>query len=337
MINFNKETYLKTGKNTVALKSRVDAIVDAISVKGYKNLFLIGSGGSYAMFIPFEHYLTTQSHIQAYCLIAAELMATGHNQLSSDSVCILTSSSGTTPETVAAAEYCRSKGATTICISGSYQVPYAKDADYPIINKMDDFSASDSDYLLLYMLVFAFMNKAGDFDDYEDFCKNLSVMPEALISVKEKSDRFCEDFAEKYKDENYHLLIGSGSLWGETYSYGMCVMEEMQWIHTKAVKAAEFFHGTLEIVEKDTSVMLIMGEDNSRDMCERVRHFAAKVTDNLTIFDTKDYELPGINSKYRPLLCPIVMTAILDRLSIQLEAKRGHSLSIRRYYRKMEY
>ena len=337
MKNFNEESYLRIGKNTVALKSRVDEIVDEVSKKGFKNVFLIGSGGSYAMFIPFEYYLTTQSRIQTYCVIAAELMATGHNQLGAESVCIFTSTSGTTKETVAAAEYCRSKGAVTICISGNDQVPYAKNADYAIINKMDDFSASDADYLLLYMLTFALMHAAGDFDDYEDFCANLARMPEALVSVKEHSDAFCEAFAEQYKDETYHLLIGSGSLWGETYSYGMCVMEEMQWIRTKTVRAAEFFHGTLEIVDKDTSVMLIMGEDASRAMCERVQRFAQRITEHLTVFDTKDYELPGIDEKYRHLLSPIVMTAILDRLSIQLEDKRGHSLDIRRPYRVMEY
>ena len=83
--------------------------------------------------------------------------------------------------------------------------------------------------------------------------------------------------------------------------------------------------------------MLIMGEDASRAMCERVQRFAQRITEHLTVFDTKDYELPGIDEKYRHLLSPIVMTAILDRLSIQLEDKRGHSLDIRRYYRVMEY
>ena len=119
----------------------------------------------------------------------------------------------------------------------------------------------------------------------------------------------------------------------------MCVMEEMQWIRTKSVKAAEFFHGTLELLEKDVSLMVIMGEDELRPQCERVVNFAKKLgfTENLNVFDTADYSLPGVEDKYRRLLSPIVMTAVLDRLSIQLEAKRGHSLDIRRYYKQMEY
>ena len=71
----------------------------------------------------------------------------------------------------------------------------------------------------------------------------------------------------------------------------------------------------------------------------RVVKFAEKLgfTENLNVFDTADYQLPGVADRFRHLLSPIVMTAVLDRLSIQLEDKRGHSLDIRRYYKQMKY
>jgi len=339
MINFNETKYLEIGNNTVKLKGRIEEITKAVSDKGYKNVFLIGSGGSYAMFLPFEYYLRTHSTICAYAEIAAELVAAGHNQLGKDSICIFTSTSGTTQETVAAAEYCKKQGAITICISGQSDVPFVKNADYAILNTMDDFTASDADYLVLYMLTFSLMHLHGDFAEYEEFCEDLAKMPKALVAVKKQCEAKVERFATKYKDETYHLLTGVGTVWGETYSYAMCVMEEMQWIRTKSVKAAEFFHGTLELLEKDVSLMVIMGEDELRPQCERVIRFAEKLgfTENLNVFDTKEYNLLGIKDKFRPLLSPIVMTAVLDRLSIQLEDKRGHSLDIRRYYKQMDY
>ena len=51
------------------------------------------------------------------------------------------------------------------------------------------------------------------------------------------------------------MLVGSGNLWGSTYCFAMCYLEEMQWIHTKSITAPEFFHGTLELLEEDTSIM----------------------------------------------------------------------------------
>ena len=50
-----------------------------------------------------------------------------------------------------------------------------------------------------------------------------------------------------------------------------------------------------------------------------------------------DYVLPGIKDEYRPLLSPVVMAAVLQRISKNIEVITGHSLDIRRYYRKGEY
>lgn len=337
MIKFDEKKYLDIGRNTMKLKGRIDEITEAISKRGYKNIFLIGSGGSNAMFVPYEYFFKTRSSISAYIEIAAELVATGHNQLNKDSVCIFTSSSGTTAETVAAADYCRERGATTVCISGRDDVPFAKNASYAIINKMDDFSGSDADYLTLYMLTFSFIHRNGEFADYEDFCRNLANMPAALVDVKRQCDKKAEEFALAYKDEPYHMLTGCGTLWGETYSFGMCVLEEMQWIKTKTVKCAEFFHGALELIDDKVSLIVLEGEDECREMSKRVERFAKRYTKKLTVFDTADYIIPNVDGKYRPLLSPIIMTAVLDRVSIQLENKTGHSLDIRRYYKCVEY
>ena len=32
----------------------------------------------------------------------------------------------------------------------------------------------------------------------------------------------------------------------------MCYWEEQHWIRTKSIHSAEFFHGTLEIIDRDT-------------------------------------------------------------------------------------
>lgn len=68
-----------------------------------------------------------------------------------------------------------------------------------------------------------------------------------------------------------------------------------------------------------------------------MREFAARHTRKLTCFDTRDYALPGISDEFRPLLSPVVMAAVLQRVSKNLEQITGHSLDIRRYYRKESY
>lgn len=81
------------------------------------------------------------------------------------------------------------------------------------------------------------------------------------------------------------LWVGGGEMWGETYLFSMCILEEMQWKRTKAVTSAELFHGTLELVEKDTCVFLIKGTGACRQLDERAQRFLEQHTNKLTVID----------------------------------------------------
>ena len=115
------------------------------------------------------------------------------------------------------------------------------------------------------------------------------------------------------------------------------MIQTMQWIKTKSIHAAEYFHGTLELVEKDTSLILFYGEDETRPLMDRVLNFSKKVTDVINIFDTKEIELPFSKQEYRTIVSPMIMYVITERLSCHLEKERNHPLTTRRYYRQMEY
>lgn len=134
------------------------------------------------------------------------------------------------------------------------------------------------------------------------------------------------------------MWVGGGELWGEVYLFSMCVLEEMQWLKTKSVTSAEFFHGTLELVEKDTCVFLVKGAGACRKLDDRAQKFLETYTDDLVVIDVKDYMIPGLDEKFMPMVAPIISTALLiGRLGKHFEANTGHDLDIRRYYRQFEY
>ena len=116
----------------------------------------------------------------------------------------------------------------------------------------------------------------------------------------------------------------------------MCILEEMQWIKTKSIHAAEFFHGTLELLENGMSMILLYGEDETRLLMDRVLNFSKKITDEIFIFDTKEIELP-FSKEFRKIVSPMIVYAIEEILSCFLERERNHPLTTRRYYRQMEY
>jgi fructoselysine-6-phosphate deglycase len=337
MLNFNVDKYLRVTKGAVGLRVQIEAVVDTIYTKGFKNVFLIGSGGSIAIMYPFEYALKSMSTIPVFAEIAAEFLLMNHKQFSEDSLVILSSLSGRTEETVAAAEYCKKRGATTIGLVGELETPLARIVDYPIANFAENDFSSDSINIQLFMIIFRLMYNHNEFSTYEKFISELQSIPEILMKVKEATEKKAEEFANQYKDENYHMLVGSGNLWGRTYAYAMCVLEEMQWIRTKSIHAAEFFHGTLELVQEDTSMILLKGEDETRPLMERVQRFAENHSKKLTVFDTMDHPLAGIREEFRGYLSPLVMGSMLQRVSVHLEAKRNHSLELRRYYRTIAY
>ena len=151
------------------------------------------------------------------------------------------------------------------------------------------------------------------------------------------SDKKRKEFADKYCDSPLTYLVGSGNLEDWATCYGMCIMEEMQWMRTRPISAANFFHGTLEVIERDIPVILIKGEDKTRPEMDRVEKFVNTISANVTVFDSKDFELQGISDEFRGLLSPIVMRSAFQRVSTHLEHNRRHPLAIRRYYRRLDY
>ena len=187
------------------------------------------------------------------------------------------------------------------------------------------------------VLIGRILYRSGNFDAYPRFADELKNLAFALAQVRKQADAKCLKYAQDYCKEPYNIWIGSGDLWPTAYSYSMCVLEESQWIRTKSVSSPEFFHGTLELLEDDVCTTLLLTEGPTRAQDERVKAFAARHTKKLTCFDTKEYALPGISDEFRPLLSPVVMAAVLQRISKNIEVITDHSLDIRRYYRKESY
>jgi len=103
------------------------------------------------------------------------------------------------------------------------------------------------------------------------------------------------------------------------------------------VHASDFFHGTLELVEKGVSVILFKGEDGTRPLVQRVEKFVPTVTDSVLVLDTAEFDLPGVTSEVRSLLSPVLLATVLERVSAHLEVKRDHPLTTRRYYKRLAY
>jgi fructoselysine-6-phosphate deglycase len=337
MLGFNEERFMTVLNGAVANMEQITGLADKVSEAGFKNLYLVGSGGTYATISPLAYLLSTHSEIDYYHEIAAEVAKAKPKKLTKDSVLITSSLTGTTQETIDAVNYANSQGATTIAFVGNADSPLGKLATYSIANDADNDTLVEELQLQFFTLGARLMKNKQEFDEYDELIAALKEMPEVLLNVRRQNDEKARLFAEKHKDTAFHMFIGAGNTYGAAYEYAMCVLEEMQWIATKSIHAAEFFHGTIEMTEKDMSFVLLKGEDATRSLVDRVETFVTQYSDIVEVFDTADYQLPAIPKNIRPYVAPMVMATALERVSAHFENVRQHSLDIRRYYRTVSY
>lgn len=332
MINFDEVKIAENYDYIYRQRAQIEAIAEQLCRDGFDLLFFTSSGGSMSMMQPFCYYINHYSELPVDSMLSADLILAGCNRISDRTVAFLTSKSGDTADTMEAARYLKQRGVRLVSVIGVADSPLEAISDYSVI-----YQEGRPQELVFYLLLGKLLELRGYFPDYEKFAEELKHLGRALARVRIQADEKCKEYARQYCREPYNIWIGSGDLWPTAYSYSMCVLEESQWIRTKSVSSPEFFHGTLELLEEDVCTTLLLTEGPTRPLDEKVRDFAQKYTKKLTCFDCRDYLLPGISDQYRCLLSPVVMAAVLQRISKNVEVITGHSLDIRRYYRKGEY
>ena len=336
MLEFNEQTYIQNMEKIWNLHSEVEKIADEVSKEGYDNIFFIAIGGSQAVISGVAETLKTRTTIPTYIQSASEILIAPHSLLTKKSLVITISKSGDTKETIEAMEYLKKQGIrifSIVCVTPS---PLSELSTYYIENPV--LKGAEAMYLLLLFFTLRLLHNNKEYDQYNQFVEQMKNLPANFAKAKREFDPVAKKFTDEYKDSSYQLWIGGGNCWYETYSFAMCILEEMQWIRTKSVSSTEFFHGTLEIVEKDTCTILIKGLDKTRVLDDRVEKFVKTITDKLTIIDLKTYAYLGIDDEFYALLTPALMSCLCtERLAGYLARERNHPLDLRRYYRQLKY
>ena len=337
MLDFDGERFLRIETGAVALAPAIHAVIGTVLSAGARNIFFLGTGGAAILMQPACLLLQRQSAFPAYMEIAAEFVVAGHRALGPGSIVVIPSLSGTTRESVETLEFCKAQGATIISLVGHKGTPLGRRADHVLVNFAEDDTSSESFYLQSLFIALSVMAHRGEFAAYAQTITELSELPRHLLAAKQLFEPEAERLAAAFTHEPYHIITAAGGCWAEAWYYGMCILEEMQWIRTRPVHAADFFHGTLELVEKGVSVVIFKGEDACRPLTGRVESFARQYTDKVTVLDAAGFAMPGVSPETRALISPVILATILERLSAHLEVKRNHPLTTRRYYKKVAY
>ena len=337
MLNFDEDRFIRIQSGAVGLAERIHETVGTCLDEGVENLLFLGTGGAAILMEPAFQLLLRKSTFPVFRDMSAEVVRSGFVHLGPKSLVVIPSLSGTTAESVESLAFSKRQGASVLSFVGHGETPLGQGADHAFVNFAEDDTSCESFYLQALLLALSLMSHRGECSGYQDIVSELGLLPELLLTAKRTFEPQALPLAEAIQDSTYHIITGAGATWPEAFYYGMCILEEMQWIRTRPVHASDFFHGTLELVEPGVSTVLLKGEDEFRPLVERVEGFVHRYTDRVAVLDAAEVDLPGVSEAVRAMISPIVLATLLERVSAHLEVLRDHPLSTRRYYKRVEY
>jgi len=333
MLKFNEQEIIESVNGALALREQIEAIIDALYTQGFDCVCFTGIGGTWASSLQVESYMRSRTKLSVHVENAAEFITTGNQHFTARSVMIFSSVTGSTEEMVLAVKKAKAIGARVF--------GFIDKADSELVGLCDFcISYPANEQLKFFMTANYLMYLNGEFPAYARCNAEMEAhLAQALAVVEKAADDFGKAFAEKHHDDIMHYFVGAGSQWGSTYSYAMCYWEEQHWLRSKSIRAEEFFHGMLEIVDCDTPVTVFLGEDEQRPLAERVAAFLPRICANYTLIDAKDYadKLEGISPEFRGSISHLVTRAVTSRIDAHMEQLNRHPMEIRRYYRKLAY
>lgn len=318
----------------------VSAVAERAKQGKVKNIYFVACGGSQASMMPAQYMFDRELDIPAAIYTSNEFNYGTPKGLCSESVVITCSHSGTTPETIAAAQKATEAGAVSIAFSNVVDSPLWKAATYPIHYDHGP-EAADCDKGGSVMMRLWFELLCVLDPERADVWHTGSAAVDGLAEIKAAASEKYREVATKFASDNKRAPIiytmGSGANYGEMYSLAICLFMEMQWIHSNCIHSGEYFHGPFEVTDFDVPFVITLGNGATRHLDERALAFAQKFSERLLVIDEKDFEFGDLDDRVREYLAPEVLSAVVRTMVDALAHDRGHSLSVRRYMWQMEY
>ena len=302
-------------------------------------VYFVACGGSFAqMHLP-KYVIDRESKtMAAEAFNSAEFIMRNQPKLGPSSLVVLASTSGNTPETVAAAKFAKQAGAYTIGLTAKPESDLGQASD-SVVTYVPQSSDGDSDSVGANMLqiVFGLLRDREGNAKFDAVVKSIPALAGIVARAHEERADDVLRWASETKHEPLIYTMGSGANYGVAYSYAICILMEMQWINSHAIHAGEYFHGPFEITDDDVPFIVMMGLGEARKMDERALTFLKKYTDNILVIDLEAMDLTGLDASVIEYFQPLIVMPVLRNYAIRLAAERGHPLTVRRYMWQMDY
>lgn len=312
-----------------------EVITKVLKEKGsIKQVYWVACGGSLIDLYPAHCLLNAESAVvESGWITAAEFNLTTPKKVGKNSLVVVCSHSGNTPEAFEAAVKSTELGATVITLTDNAG---SKCDDSRFITWVypwgEGVPTKEVPIGITLMLAAELIKAQEGFPKYDVLAKAVTDIDPIIENAKVKvNSELGEKFADVCEKHNFFYILGSGPNFSQTYGFAICSLMEMQWQHCSYINSAEYFHGPFECTEKGVFYFLQKGSGVNRVCDERAEAFLKTHTDAYMVLDAMEYGMDKIDASVRDFVEP----ALFYAMNVELRAARGkrfdHDPETRRY------
>lgn len=325
---------------TATMRKQLMQLGEALRFHDVRRVYLTGCGGGIANLRTCEYVL--KKYLKPGMVMAdyaAELMCCGEKGVDEHAVVIVGSFNGTMREAVDAMRWAMERKAFVIGVTYTPGTPIATEADFAFLcNHLEAQEYSLSPMSAGVLLAYALIRELTGEDRLEMAWRNLELLDE----INEKARKTIveprrQEFLDRFAHAPMVYVVGSGVNYYNAYVFATCYLLEMQWMDAGPIHAAELFHGFLEMVDKDSRILMLMGRGECRSIDERAAAFLARFTQGAFVLDGNDYDMEAVEPEMETVVSMLVTAYVTRQFAHALAEKRRHPLTTRRYYLKFDY
>lgn len=302
-------------------------------------VFFVACGGSLVDLYPSKYFLASESRLlQTDLYTANEFVHALPRVLGENSVVILCTHSGGTPEVVEALKAAKAAGALTVTLTHNESAKVGEFSDQNIVYEWGDESKVKNNPMAISLaLCLEILQHAEGYAHYEEFSEALGKIDDVVAAARNKVGQRVEKFAEMYQDENMFYILSSGATYGHAYGFAICSLMEMQWLNASAVHSGEFFHGPFEITDEATNFIVLVNEGRTRPLDERVITFLKTYAKKYELVDARELGLGTLPKSVVEFFNPVMFYSVMCDYREALAKIRKHPLEKRRYMGIVDY
>ncbi len=258
----NYATYREITSQPEAWAQAID-VVQALSLpvgSEYQQVIFTGCGSTYYLSLAAASLYQELTGFAARAVPASELLLNPKAVLVNGGILLVAiSRSGTTSETVKAAENFKADKRGDVVVISNYDEVLSRSADINIVidKGQEESVAQTRSFASMFVAASAFCARMAGRDDLVDAMKKLPGIGSTLI---EKYESFARTLGENLDFDRFYFL-GSGMRYGLACEVNL-KMKEMTLTHSEPYHFLEFRHGPMSMVNEKAVVIGMLSDAN---------------------------------------------------------------------------